>query len=122
MIEWFTWAQVAVALLVGLACVGFAIAGRGPNDYTLAGLALVELLLVAQIVVAIAAPAFGNVPAGSGLEFWMYLVTAAIIPPAAAVWALVERSRWSTLVMATAALAIAVMVWRMHTIWFFQVA
>jgi hypothetical protein len=38
-------------------------------------------------------------------------------------WALLERrSRWSTAVIGVACLAVAVMVWRMHEIWFVQVA
>jgi len=85
--------------------------------------ALVELLLVVQIVVSIAAPAFGNTPTGSGLEFWVYLVTAALLVPLAVLWSLLERgNRWSTVVIGVACLAIAVMVYRMHQIWFVQVA
>lgn len=122
MIEWFTTVQIVVAVAAGVLALALGLAGRVPNDYTLGGLALVELLLVAQIVVAIAAPAFGNVPTGDGLEFWVYLVSAALIPPLAALWALVTRDRWSTVILGVAALAIAVMVWRMNQIWFVQVA
>ncbi len=118
MIEWLTWVQVAVALAVGLLAVGFALARRTPNDITVLGLVLVEVLLLVQLVFALAGPPMGNPVLGNGLEFWMYLVTALIIPPAALIWALVERTRWSNLIIATAALGIAVMVFRMHTIWY----
>jgi hypothetical protein len=37
-------------------------------------------------------------------------------------WALLERSRWSTVIMGVATLAVAVMVWRMQVIWTIQVA
>ena len=120
MIEWFTWAQVFVALAVGVVAVGFAVAGRGPNDFTVLGLALVEALLIAQLVVAIVQPFVGNPMIGNGLEFWMYLITALVIPPLAIVWGLIEKTRWSNLIIATAALGIAVMVFRMYTIWFTQ--
>ncbi len=50
----------------------------------------------------------------------MYLVSAVLLPPAGVVWALVERSRWSTVIMGVAALAVAVMVWRMQVIWTVQ--
>ena len=40
-----------------------------------------------QLVVAIAAPAFGNEPTGSLLEFYIYLVGALLLPPAAVFWA-----------------------------------
>ena len=97
-------------------------AGRRPNDLVLIAAAVVEVLLLAQIVVALAAPAFGNLPTGSGLEFWVYLVSAALLPPAAATWGLVERTRWSSVVIGVACLAVAVMVYRMGQIWFVQVA
>jgi hypothetical protein len=75
-----------------------------------------------QIVVAIIAPFAGNAPTGSALEFWVYLVSAALLPIAGVGWALLERSRWSTVIMGIAALAVAVMVWRMHVIWTIQIA
>lgn len=122
MILWFTIAQVVVAVLAGLLCVVAGLAGRRPSDLTVGSLALVELLLVAQIVVAIVAPFAGNSPSGSALEFWVYLISAALLPIAGVGWALVERSRWSTVIMGIAALAVAVMVWRMHVIWTVQIA
>ena len=73
--------------------------GRRPSDVTVGALALVELLLIAQVVIAIVAPFLGNPPTGSPLEFWVYLVSAVLVPPAAVVWALLERSRWSTVVV-----------------------
>ncbi|HEV7849314.1 MAG TPA: hypothetical protein VGO88_08330 [Mycetocola sp.] len=117
MIVWFTTAQVAVAVVAGLLCVALGLAGRKPSDLSLGALALVELLLVVQLVVAIVAPATGNEPVGNMLEFYTYLVSALIVPLAAAFWALVDRSKWSTMVIGTAALAIAVMVYRMQEIW-----
>lgn len=117
MILWFSLAQVAVAGVAALLCVVLGLAGRRPSDLSVGSLALVELLLIAQIVVAIVAPFTGNAPVGSFLEFWVYLVSAALLPPAGVVWALLERSRWSTVVLGVAAGAVAVMVWRMHTIW-----
>lgn len=122
MIEWFTWVQVGVAVAAGLLCLALGLAGRVPNDLALGALALVELLLLAQLVVAIAAPAFGNHATGSVLEFYTYLVGALLLPPAAAFWALLERNRWSTVVLGVAALAVAVMVYRMFQIWTVQQA
>ena len=122
MILWFTYVEVAVAVAAGLFCMIAGLAGRRPSDWTVGSLALVELLLIVQVVVAIVAPFAGNPPTGSLLEFWVYLVSAALLPPAAVFWALLERSRWSTVIMGVAALAIAVMLWRMHIIWTVQVA
>lgn len=117
MIVWFTTLQVAVAVGAGLLCLALGFAGRKPSDLSLGALALVEVLLVVQLVVAILAPATGNQPVGNMLEFYTYLVSAVILPAAAAFWALVDRSKWSTVVLGTAALAIAVMVYRMQQIW-----
>ena len=122
MIEWFTWVQLAVAVAAGVLCLVLGLAGRVPSDLTIGALALVELLLVVQLVVAILAPAFGNEPSGSVLEFYVYLVSALLLPPAAAFWALLERNRWSTVILGVAALAVGVMVFRMLQIWTVQQA
>ncbi len=122
MILWFTLAQVGVSVLAGILAVGAGLIGRRPGDVTVGSLALIELLLIVQIVVAVIAPFAGNPPTGSLLEFWTYLVSAALVPVAGVAWALLERSRWSTVVMGVAALAVAVMVWRMHQIWTVQIA
>ncbi|SDH40259.1 hypothetical protein [Microbacterium pygmaeum] len=122
MILWFTLVQVIVAAAAGLLCIILGLAGRRPSDLSVGGLALLELLLIAQIVVAVVAPLVGNPPTGSLLEFWVYLVSAALLPPASVAWALLERSRWSTVIMGIAALAVAIMVWRMFAIWTVQIA
>lgn len=122
MILWFTIVQIVVAVAAGLFCLGAGFAGRRPSDFSVGALALVEVLLVAQIVVAIVAPRAGNPPTGDLLEFWVYLVSAALLPIGAVLWALMERSRWSTVVLGVAALAIAIMLWRMQVIWTVQVA
>jgi len=122
MILWFTYVQVFTAVGAGLLCMIAGLAGRRPSDLSVGALALLELLLLVQIVMAVIAPLVGNPPTGSLLEFWVYLVSAALIPPAAVAWALLERSRWSTVVMGVGALAVAVMVWRMQAIWTIQVA
>ncbi|MDQ1113211.1 hypothetical protein QE418_002659 [Microbacterium testaceum] len=122
MILWFTLVQVGIAVLAGLVAISAGLVGRRPGDVTVGSLALIELLLIVQIVVAIISPFAGNPPSGSLLEFWTYLVSAALVPVAGAAWALIERSRWSTVIMGVAALAVAVMVWRMHIIWTVQLA
>jgi len=121
-IEWFTLVQAGVAVVVGLVCIVAGLAGRRPSDLTVGGMALILLLLVAQVVIAVVAPLAGNPPTGDPLEYWVYLLSAVLLPPASVLWALVERSRWSTVIMGVAALAVAVMVWRMQVIWTIQVA
>ncbi|MHB1235737.1 MAG: hypothetical protein ACYCZK_08690 [Microbacteriaceae bacterium] len=120
MIEWFAVAQVAVAILAGVLCVVLGFAGRKPEDLTLGAVLVVEGLLLGQLVVSLLAPLFNNDPTGSLLEFYLYLVSALLIPPLAGFWALVDRTRWSTVVLGVACLAIAVMVYRMYQIWAVQ--
>ncbi|HEY4152748.1 MAG TPA: hypothetical protein VGM38_05455 [Pseudolysinimonas sp.] len=117
MIVGFTVAQAIVASAVGLFCVVVGLIGRKPNDITLGAVVIVELLLIAQLVIAIVSPGLGNHPTGSVPLFYVYLISALLIPPLAVVWALIERTRWSTVVLGVAAFAIAVMVVRMGQIW-----
>jgi len=121
-IDWLTGLQLGIALAAGLMCIALGLAGRRPADLAMGATLLVELLLIAQLVVAIIAPSAGNPPTGSILEFYVYLVSAILIPPLAVIWGLIERSRWSTVVLGVACLAVAVMVYRMHQIWTVQLA
>lgn len=122
MIAGFTAVAVAVALLAGALAIVLGLAGRKPSDLSLAGAALLELLLVAQLVIALVAPATGNQPTGNPIEFFAYLISALVIPPAAILWALLERTRWATVVVGVACLAVAVMIVRMQIIWTVQQA
>lgn len=117
MIEWFTWLQVIVAVAAGVLCLALGLAKQVPNDYSLGAVLLVEVLLLAQLVVAVLAPVFGNASTGSPLEFYTYLVSAILLLPAAGFWSFVERTRWSTVILGVAALSAAIMVYRMQAIW-----
>lgn len=120
MIEWFVALQVGVAVIAGVLCLVLGFAGRVPGDVTMGAVALVELLLIVQLVMAIVAPLAGNPPTGSLAEFYIYLISALLLPLAGGFWALIERNRWSTVILGGVCLAIAVMVYRMGQIWFVQ--
>jgi hypothetical protein len=122
MIQWLTFGEIGLAVLAGLICLIVGLAGRTPSDLTNGATLCLEALLLGQLVVAIVSPATGNQPTGSLLEFYIYLITALIIPPAVVFWGLVERSRWSTVILGVACLAVAIMLFRMYQIWFVQVA
>jgi len=119
-IEWFTTVQVFVAVGIGVICLIAGGVGRAPSDLTNGLGALLTLLLLAQVVVSVVAPVVGNQPTGDLLEFWIYLVSALLLPPAAIIWGLIDRSRWATVILGVVALAVAVMVYRMGEIWFVQ--
>jgi hypothetical protein len=122
MIEWFTLLQLLVAVIGGAIAVLLGLLGRRPSDLTMAFTAVVALLLIVQLAVAIASPLMGNEPSGSLLEFYIYLISALFVPFGAGFWALLDRSRWSTVVLGVACLAVAVMLYRMSQIWFIQSA
>lgn len=117
MIEWYTWVQVGVAVVLGVACIIIGLLGKVPGDFSVGSLAFIELLLVGQFVVSIVQPLVGNHIVGDGLEFWTYLIAAMLLPIGAIMWVFIDRTRWSTVVLGAAALSVAVMVWRMQVIW-----
>jgi hypothetical protein len=120
LILWFTATQIIVATLAGVLCLVLGFAGKVPNDLSMGAIALVELLLIGQLVVTIVGPAVGNNPTGNLGEFYLYLVSALLLPIAGGFWALIERSRWSAVIIGVVCLALAVMLYRMGQIWFIQ--
>ena len=52
-----------------------------------------------------------------GVLFVSYLVTIVVIPPAAVLWGIAEKSRWGTGVVVVAMLSIAVLCVRLLGIW-----
>lgn len=117
MITGFTFALIGIAALAAVICIAMGLIGKVPSDLTVGAIAVVELLLIVQVVIAIIAPFAGNPPAGSLLEFWTYLISAVLLPIGGVVWAFVDRTKWSTVIMGVVAMAVAIMVWRMEVIW-----
>jgi hypothetical protein len=117
MIEWAYQAQFVVALAVGLFCITLGLINRPPSWWSVGSVALVEALLLVQLVWSIFLVASGNQAKGDTVEFFGYIITALIVPPAAVGWAIIDRSRWSTVVLGVSGLTIAVMLARMWQIW-----
>ncbi|GAA2174582.1 hypothetical protein GCM10009846_21080 [Agrococcus versicolor] len=122
MISWLMLTQAIVVAVLGGAVSIAGLARVRMNDLVLAASALTLVTLVVQVVASIVAPLAGAGPTGDLLEYWVYLVSALLIPPAATVWAFADKGRWGVLVVGVGLLAVAVMVYRMHQIWFVQVA
>ena len=120
MIDWFTALQIGVAVTGGVLAVALGLMGRRPSDLTMAFAGVVALLLIVQLAVAISGPLTGNQPTGSLFEFYIYLISAIFVPVGAGFWALIDRSRWSTVILGVAQLAVAIMLYRMGQIWFIQ--
>jgi uncharacterized membrane protein len=106
-----------LSLAVGLLSLLLGLIGRPPSGISVGAQALVELYLIVQLVASIVIVASGARAKNDTVEFFAYLITAVIIPIGAVLWALLERSKWSTVVLGVSALAIAVMLVRMHQIW-----
>jgi len=119
-IEWFTTVAIIVSLIAGLLALVLGGVGRKPDDVSVLSTAAVALVLLVQIVIGIVAGFVGNRPTGDIVEWWIYLVVALVLPVAAIAWALIDRARWATVVMGVASLSVAVMLYRMHQIWFVQ--
>ncbi|GAA1686017.1 hypothetical protein [Fodinicola feengrottensis] len=109
---------VVVAVAFAMAAWSLVLAARNklPGRLTLGGLAVVELALLVQLAVAIVLLAQGHqVP-----QFWTflgYLVASLIVVPVGAVWALSERTRWSSVVLAVACVVVPILVLRLNQIW-----
>ncbi|ARK05217.1 hypothetical protein SAMN05518682_2754 [Cellulosimicrobium aquatile] len=110
-------------LLVVAACVAlaawavvFVARDRAVILRQLWGAAVIEGLILVQAVVLGVLGATGTAPTDPVL-LWGYLVTALVILPVAALWAFAERSRWSSVVLAVAALTVAFLEWRLWQIW-----
>ena len=117
MIEWFTTVSLVIALAAGAFALISGVRGTPPRDATVLTTLAVEVMLVVQLVISVVQPMVGNSPVGDPLEFWMYLITALLMPPAVVVWAIVDKTKWGTLAMGGISLSIAVMIVRMAYIW-----
>ncbi len=106
---------LAAAVLGGWA-LWFAIRDRAVILRQLWGGAVVEGLMLIQAAVAGVRHASGTVPAEPAV-FWSYVVTQLVLLPAAALWAFAERSRWSSVVLLIASVAVAFLQLRLAQTW-----
>ena len=109
----FAWLGVAAGLFV----IARAALKRLPSLVSIGALALVELALLVQLIWSIVLVAGGAAAVGDTVEYFGYIITALFVPPAAVLWALAERTRWSTMILGIAALTVSVMLARMWQIW-----
>ena len=113
------WLMALVLVLTGVAVVATVVmlvrdeSPPGDPYFLLLGLLLVVLLV--QAVVGLVALA--GTEAVDGPTFVAYLLTAVLVVPVGAALALVERSRWGTLVLLVALLTVAAMQVRLDSLW-----
>lgn len=108
---------IASGLVLAGGTALLALLNRRIGRVVLGAVALVEVLVLAQLVVSVVLLFTGDRPAGSTLEFLGYHLATVLVLPAGVAWAISDRSRWAVGVLTVAALAVAVMTVRMNQIW-----
>jgi hypothetical protein len=117
MIEWLYWAQITVGSAAAVLNLTLSLMGRLPSLVSVGANALVLIGLLTQLLVSAVLTAQGVASKGDVVEFFGYVLVAILVPIGAVFWALVERSKTSTLVLAIAPFTVVVMVARMAQIW-----
>lgn len=88
-----------------------------PADSSIISLAAIELYLFAYAGYAAVRQSGGAGLSGEPWEFWGYIFTALLLPIGVFIWAVIDKTRWSNLVMSFVGLVVFVMVYRMEEIW-----
>lgn len=110
--------ELWVCLAASLVPLVLAAMKRLPSLVSIGALAVVELMLLVQLVASIVLVIGGARAKGDTVEFFGYLITALLVPLATGFWALLERTRWSTFILGIGGLTVAIMLVRMYQIWF----
>jgi hypothetical protein len=105
-----------VALLLALLGLAATLARRRIGLVHVAGALVLEALLVVQAVLVGIALLGGARPAELA-TFVGYLAGVLLVPVAGLLWARTEPTRWAGTVIAVAGATVAVMVWRLLTLW-----
>ncbi len=108
-------AVTVAAGLLALAGVASTLARRRIGLLHLWGAGLLEVLLLVQAALAVAL--LGGERLADTPTFLSYLVGIVLLPVAGALWARTEPSRWAGTVLAVAAAAVGVMIWRLQELW-----
>lgn len=109
---------IGVAALALAAWCGFAALRDQPTkDWHFIGMAVVTVLVLAQLVVGVVQLARGEEPGQGTVLFVAYLVGAFAAVPAAAMLSLSERTKWGSVTVAAGAVVLAVLEVRLYDIW-----
>ncbi|MBT2466797.1 hypothetical protein J7E97_02670 [Streptomyces sp. ISL-66] len=109
---------IGVAALALAAWCGHATWRDQPTkDWHFVGMAVVTVLVLAQLVVGLVQLARGEKPEQGTVLFVAYLVGAFATIPAAAMLSLSERTKWGSVTVAAGAVVLAVLEVRLYDIW-----
>lgn len=116
MINALAYVVIAISLVVGFGIIGLAVADRRPLSLLAYGLVTVETAALVQVLVAIVQVVRGERP-DEPATFVGYALTSLLVPPAGAIWALSDKSKWGTGAAGVAALVLSVLTVRMLQVW-----
>ncbi|MCX5408410.1 hypothetical protein OHA37_31660 [Streptomyces sp. NBC_00335] len=109
---------IGVAALALAAWCGFAASRDQPTkDWHFIGMAVVTVLVLAQLVIGLVQLARGEKPGQGTVLFLAYLVGAFATIPAAGLLSLSERTKWGSVTVAAGAVVLAVLEVRLYDIW-----
>jgi hypothetical protein len=100
----------------GIAALVLTAMGRAPREYLVIASMVLSALVVVMVVIAAGLLVAGERPDELG-TFVGYLVVAVILLPLGTLWALTERSRWGTGVLAVACFTLLVVMLRLQDLW-----
>ncbi|RJN31919.1 hypothetical protein [Nesterenkonia natronophila] len=106
-----------ICALSTLVCWTMTAVRAHPADSSIISLAAIELYLIVYGIYAGVRQVMGASTVGEAWEFWGYIITALMLPVGVFIWAMVDKTRWSNLVMSFVGLVVFVMVYRMEEIW-----
>jgi hypothetical protein len=115
-IDGLAWAVIAVSLVTGLGTIGLAVADRRPLELIAYGLVAVEAAALIQVLLVFVQLARGERP-HEPATFSGYALTSLLVPPAGALWALTEKTKWGTAAAGVSSLVLAVLTVRMRQVW-----
>ena len=118
MVEWLFHLVLFQTTAIGAVLVLLGLFGVKPIGYLVLVFATIEASLLIQLAVSVGIVVAGSQAALSTIEFFGYLLVAFLVPLAGAAWALMERTRWSTVILGATALTVSVMLLRMWQIWY----
>jgi hypothetical protein len=114
--QWVTGAVIVLSLGGGVLLAVLMARDVAAQDRTFGFLAVVEVVLLAQLVVGCVALARTDRDV-EGVLFVSYLVGVALALPIGVFWSLAERTRAGTGVLLVAVLVLPVLFLRLHDIW-----
>ncbi len=117
MLDALTVAIGVAALALAAWCGHAAWRDQPTKDWHFIGMAVVTVLVLAQLVIGLVKLAGGEKPDEGTVIFVAYLVGAFAAVPAAGMLSLTERTKWGSVTVAAGAVVLAVLEVRLYDIW-----